>query len=110
MIFPHERFQKLFTESAQRCEQWAADWWSEHLRKPETLSGMGDMLGAMCTLKERWNKGLEQTWAHWRLPSALDMERLYERLGELEEHIARLEDQLEDAPQRPQTPAQPVEA
>ncbi|MEZ6188182.1 MAG: hypothetical protein R3F62_24630 [Planctomycetota bacterium] len=96
MIVPHERIQKMFTESAERWERWASDWWSDHLRKPETLTGMGDMLGAMCTIKERWNKGLEQTWAHWRLPSALDFERLYERIGDLEEQIARLEDQLEE--------------
>jgi len=61
---------------------------------------MGDWLGALCTIKERWNTGLEQTWAQWRLPSALDMERLFERIGELEEQIARLEDQLDEAPRQ----------
>jgi len=99
MIF-NDRFSKLFTSGAERWEQWAADWWSDHLRKPETLKGMGDWLGALCTIKERWNTGLEQTWAQWRLPSALDMERLFERIGELEEQIARLEDQLDEAPRQ----------
>jgi hypothetical protein len=65
--------------------------WDRALRKPFVLGGMGRSLNGISGVKARWNRSLEDAWAGWRLPSALDVERMHDRIGDLEAHILRLE-------------------
>ncbi len=68
--------------------------WDRALRKPFVLGGVGRYLNGVSGAKARWNRSLEDAWAGWRLPSSLDVERMHERIGELEAHILRLERNL----------------
>ena len=90
-MFGTEFVSKIF----QTCEEKAASWWDRTLRAPTTLTGLGKTLSGVSLVKERWDRNLETAWGAWRLPSALDVERLHERLGELEDHICELNLQLE---------------
>lgn len=83
------------SEFFKTWEQSAAKWWDETLRAPQTLSGLGSALSGISSAKERWDRGLEQAWSTWRLPSAMDVERLHERIGELEDQLFALSAQLE---------------
>jgi len=100
---------KFVSKIFQTCEEKAASWWDQTLRAPRTLTGLGKTLTGVSTVKERWDRNLEQAWGAWRLPSALDVERLHERIGELEDHLCELNLQLEDfnraAAVTPQAPA-----
>lgn len=100
-MFGTEFVSKIF----QTCEEKAASWWDRTLRAPKTLTGLGKTLAGVSTVKERWDRNLEQTWGAWRLPSALDVERLHERIGELEDHLCELNVQLESFNAREQTAA-----
>ena len=86
---------KTAAKLAKTLEESAAKWWDRTLRAPRTLTGLGRVLGGASSVKERWDRSLEQAWSAWRLPSALDVERLHERIGELEEHLSELNVQLE---------------
>ena len=88
------RIHDTLTGFTKSCEDAASGWWDQHLRRPTTLERLGKQLNRMSALKARWDRTLEQSWATWRLPSALDVERLHERLGELEEQLVRVEDLL----------------
>lgn len=68
-------------------EEAAARWWDKTLRHPKTLSGLGLWLDGVSAWKAGWDRALERTWSAWRLPSAYDVERLHERLKELEERL-----------------------
>ncbi len=90
-------FGKIKEKAGKLASAWedaAARWWDEALRAPTTLEAMGGWLRGTSELKARWDRGLEQVWSGWRLPSALDVERVHERLGELEQQLVRLEERL----------------
>lgn len=75
----------------KQWEKAAAGWWDGTLREPATLDAMRQALLAACAAKERSDQAIEQVWAQWRLPSATDVERLHERVGDLDERLARIE-------------------
>ncbi|MCO5165589.1 MAG: hypothetical protein M9894_04365 [Planctomycetes bacterium] len=81
-------------------EQQAARWWDATLREPPTLEGMRKALEGVCAAKERSDQALEQLWALYRLPTATDVERLHERLGDLEDGLARLQATVEALAER----------
>jgi hypothetical protein len=90
-------FEKLTDLAGKAVDAWervATRAWDGVLRHPTTLEGLGANLRGASELKSRWDRGLEQAWAGWRLPSALDVERMHERLGEVEETLLRLERRL----------------
>ncbi len=91
MFVPFEKASAEFTKS---WEEAAGRWWDQTLRAPETLERMRGMLGDVCAAKERSDRALEDTWTAWRLPSAADVERLHERLGDLEDSLGRIESLL----------------
>jgi hypothetical protein len=84
----HEEMQKAWETSAAR-------WWDQTLRAPETLEQLGKSLGAACAAKERSDQALEQLWSQWRLPSSTDLERLHERVADLDDRFGRIESLLE---------------
>jgi hypothetical protein len=94
MFGPIQEAMQSFTKG---CERTAGKWWDGALRQPRTLESMGGWLNGVCTVKERSDQALEEHWARWRLPSATDVERLHERIGDLEQQLARVEDLLEAA-------------
>lgn len=101
----HEEMQKAWETSA-------AKWWDQTLRAPETLDALGKSLGAACAAKERSDQALEQLWSNWRLPSSTDLERLHERVADLDERFGRIESLLErlvaqSAPAAPAVPTSP---
>jgi hypothetical protein len=87
----------MMEEFGKAWERVGTRWWDDALRHPQILESNGSKLNAMSGFKERWDRALEQMWSGWRLPSALDVERVYERLGEVEERVARLEETLAPA-------------
>ncbi|MGE0710311.1 MAG: hypothetical protein AB7N76_13640 [Planctomycetota bacterium] len=87
-------------EFVKATERAAAKWWDATLRAPRTLESLGSALTGLSGAKERLDRALEQTWSVWRLPTALDVERLHERLGELEEQLAEVSAQLAEARER----------
>lgn len=89
-----QKLSSLATKLIESCERVATRAWDGILRHPTTLEALGSNLRGASAVKRRFDRGLEQTWAGWRLPSALDVERVHERLGELEEHVLRLERHL----------------
>tara|TARA_B100000965_G_C19392856_1_gene669779 strand:- start:82 stop:420 length:339 start_codon:yes stop_codon:yes gene_type:complete len=93
-------FAEATSEFVKATEAAAAKWWDATLRAPKTLETMGMALGGLSGAKERMDRTMEQTWSAWRLPTALDVERLHERMGELEEQIAELQLALEGANER----------
>ncbi|MDC3379332.1 hypothetical protein OAX78_03520 [Planctomycetota bacterium] len=96
-MFPHaDMFTKQTAAFTEQWEKAAQTWWDQTLRSPETLNGMGEMLNGLCDAKERGDRAMERLWASYRLPSAVDVERIHERQGELDERLARIEDLLED--------------
>jgi len=104
-------WQRQATDFQKQWEEAAGRWWDDHLRDPKTLDAMGQLLGGLSTLKERGDRALEDHWGRWRLPSAADVERLYERMGEVEESLARIEDLLlEGQEARTRRPATSPEA
>lgn len=86
-----ESWKKAAEQATKGWEEQAGRWWDETLRDSRTLEGMGQFLSAMCTAKERSDRALEEHWARLRLPSAADIERVYERLGEVQAQLDRLE-------------------
>ena len=93
-------FTEATNEFFKASEAAAAKWWDATLRAPKTLETMGMALGGLSGAKERMDRTMEQAWSAWRLPTALDVERLHERMGELEEQIAELQIALEGANKR----------
>ena len=85
----------MFESIRNRMEDRATQWWDKTLRDPKTLTGMGWTLRGMSAWKAGWDRWLELTWSSARLPSALDVERVYERLGELEDQLARLDGKIQ---------------
>jgi hypothetical protein len=79
----------------KQWEQAASGFWDTTLREPATLDAMRAALLAVCAAKERSDQAVEQLWSQWRLPSATDVERLHERMGDLDERLARIETLLE---------------
>lgn len=71
---------------------------------------MGWTLRGVSAWKAGWDRWLELTWSSARLPSALDVERVYERLGELEDQLARVSDKLDADTSQPAVSADPVDA
>jgi hypothetical protein len=86
-----ESWKKAAEQASKGWEEQAGRWWDETLRDPKTLEGMGQFLSALCTAKERSDRALEEHWARLRLPSATDLERVYERLGEVQAQLDRIE-------------------
>ena len=87
--------QESMNAVTKEWEKAAATWWDATLRDPKTLEALGTNLNAMCTLKERTDRQLEELWGRYRLPSAADVERLHERLASIEDSLERVEDSLE---------------
>lgn len=81
-------------------EQQATRWWDATLREQGTLDLMRKTLDGVCAAKERSDQALEQLWATYRLPSATDVERLSERLGDIEDRLDRLQDVIETLVER----------
>lgn len=97
---------KQATEAfTKEWEQQAARWWDTTLRDQGTLEQMRSMLLGVCAAKERSDQALEQVWAAYRLPSATDLERLNERLGDIEDRLGRFEDAIETLLERLPAPA-----
>lgn len=97
---------KQATEAfTKEWEQQAARWWDTTLRDQGTLEQMRSMLDNICAAKERSDQTLEQVWAAYRLPSATDIERLNERLGDIEDRLGRFEDAIETLLERLPAPA-----
>lgn len=94
-MFDQAQWQKSFEGFTKDWEQQAAKWWDATLRDQGTLEQMRAALLAVCAAKERSDQQLEQLWGAWRLPSATDVERLHERVGELDDRLARIEALLE---------------
>lgn len=94
-MFDQAQWQKTVEGFTKDWEQQAAKWWDGTLRDQGTLEQMRAALLAVCAAKERSDHQLEQLWGLWRLPSAADVERLYERQGELEDRLSRIEALLE---------------
>ena len=95
--------RKLSSLAERAIDAWervATRAWDGALRHPATLQALGANLRGVSAVKRGFDRGLERTWAGWRLPSALDVERVHERIGELEEHVLRLERLLADARDR----------
>ncbi len=86
-------------------EQQATRWWDATLREQGTLDLMRRSLEGVCAAKERSDEALEQLWAAYRLPSATDVERLNERLGDIEDRLDRLQGALEALVERLPAPA-----
>lgn len=102
-------WKQMSDEMQKAWEGAAARWWDQTLRAPETLEQLGKSLGAACAAKERSDQALEQLWSQWRLPSATDLERLHERVADVDERLGRIEALLERllaaAPPATATPA-----
>lgn len=88
-------------------EQQATRWWDATLREQGTLDLMRKSLEGVCAAKERSDQALEQLWAMYRLPSATDVERLDQRLGDIEDRLDRLQDVIEALAERLPAPAKP---
>lgn len=86
---------KMFESITKRMEDRATQWWDDTLRHPKTLTGLGWTLRGVSAWKAACDRWLEMTWSSARLPSALDVERVYERLGELEDQLARMEERID---------------
>jgi hypothetical protein len=84
----------MFASFVKEMEESAGRMWEKTIKDPRTLESMGSMLTFLCGAKERSDRALEEAWAHARLPSAADVQRLFERLGEIDERLARLEERL----------------
>lgn len=94
-MFPGmDAFTKQAEGFTKEWERSAQAWWDQALRSRETLEAMGAALGGMCAARERSDRALEQAWAAWRLPSASDVERVYERLGEVQEQLGEVAGRL----------------
>ena len=78
-----DKWQRATEELTKSWEEAASGWWDRTLRSPHTLEAMGGMLPAMCSAKERWDQALDEAWSRWRLPSASDVDRIHERIGEI---------------------------
>lgn len=100
-----EGWKQAAEQATKGWEEQAGRWWDETLRDPRTLEGMGKFLSAMCTAKERSDRALEEHWARLRLPSSTDLQRVYERLGEVQAQLDRIEEQLARQGQAPARPA-----
>lgn len=79
---------KSFTDAWEKA---ATCWWDTMLHDAATLQGMGQAISALSALKERQNRAMEDLWSLVRLPTAADIERLHERLGDIERRLAALE-------------------
>ena len=89
-----KQWQETVERMTKDWEQHAAGWWAEQLQDPKTMERMGDWLNGACEAKERSDRALEEHWGQWRLPSAADVERLYERMGQVRDALERIEDRL----------------
>lgn len=89
-----EAFGKAQEAFAKEWEQSAARFWDATLKDAKTLESLKQALTAVAAAKERSDQALEQHWSHWRLPTATDVERLAERIGDLDERMARIEELL----------------
>lgn len=97
-MFTAESWKKSAEEATKAWEQAASRWWDETIRDPRTMEGMGAVLNALCAAKERSDRSLDEHWAGWRLASATDVQRIHERLGELQVQLDRIESLLGAAP------------
>jgi hypothetical protein len=82
-----ETWKQAAEAFTKEWEKAASTWWDGTLRQESTLEGMRQALLGVCAAKERSDQALEQLWASYRLPSATDLERVHERVGEVEERV-----------------------
>ena len=57
---------------------------------PSQLNFVGRTLKTMSSTKERFDQSMEKIWASFRLVSATDVERVYERLGAIQDRLETL--------------------
>lgn len=101
MIFKvWEQSVAVLQDANKQWERQAASFWDKTLRHPRTLQNLGTVLTGVSTVKERTDRALEKWWEAWRLPSATDIERLYERMAELDEKLSRIDDRLAEQARR----------
>ena len=79
---------------AARGEALASQALERLVAHPKVIAANGVVLRGLARWKRGVDRGFEQSWESVRLPSALDIDRVYERLGDLEGQLARLERQL----------------
>jgi hypothetical protein len=92
MIF--DRATAKFTDVATR-------WWDDTLREEKTLGRLHAFLSDLSWAKERSDRALEDVWSAWRVPSAGDLERLNQRLSDLQRQLDRIEGLLESQRSEP---------
>lgn len=89
-----EAFTKMNESMSKEWEQHAARFWDTTLKDASTLDSLKNALTALAAAKEKSDQALEEHWARWRLPSSTDIERLAERISDLDERMARIEEHL----------------
>lgn len=89
-----ESFFKAQETMSKEWEQHAARFWDTTLKDASTLDSLKNALTALAAAKEKSDQALEEHWARWRLPSSTDIERLAERISDLDERMARIEEHL----------------
>ncbi len=94
------------TTFTKEWEKAATQWWDATLQSPATLESLGAALNAACEAKERSDRALEQVWGQWRLASATDVERIHERLGEIDDRLAGIEALIRDPDAAPSADAE----
>lgn len=80
----------------QNWEKTFNDAYAEYQSRPENLSRVGQFLSTASQLKARHDRMLERALEFWRIPSAADVERLYERMAEANERLALIEDKIDE--------------
>lgn len=89
-----KRSTEAWTGFTKKWEALLGERWQAALRDKALLEKLGGSLSALSFFKERRDRALERFWEECRLPSAADVERVYERLGELQERIDELEEAI----------------
>ena len=66
---------------------------------PSQLNLVGQSLKTLSTVKARIDQNLEKFWESFRMVSAADIERVYERLGDIQDRLDELSETLESQSQ-----------
>lgn len=86
---PWEEMNKKSMEAVKDYEQAANAFFQNLSEAPSQLNLVGQTLKTASTVKEQSDRAMEKVLEAMRVPSSADIERLYERLGDID---ARLDD------------------
>lgn len=90
-----EKLSAPWQKLAKDYEKASGAFFESLQNSPSQLNLVGKSLKTMSKTKARLDNNMEKFWESFRMVSAADIERVYERLGEIQDRLEELGERIE---------------